>query len=87
MGWWKVGGVEVCDIWLVDCWSFMWLQHLRSYQDGYSLVTVHTRSGSIVLFYWDTRLLGSTIFSTHYPDTELISPCAILIMYSDEHQF
>ena len=37
---------------LVGCWRFTSRQHLRSYQDGYWLVTVCTHSDFIVLPYW-----------------------------------
>ena len=36
-------------------WSFMFWQHLRSYQDRYCLVTVHTYGDFIVLPNWETR--------------------------------
>ena len=85
-----------CMVWgiLFVCCRFMSKQHLRSYQDGYWLVTVRTPGDFIVLPHWDTRppdhdlLSHSVILSC----TEPTSPCTILIMSSarlrsDEYQF
>ena len=60
------------------CWSFMSLQNLRLYQDGYRLVTVHTHGDFIVLPHW-------------YPN-QSYCPCPILLMPStrlgsDKYQF
>ena len=38
--------------------KFMSWQHLRSYQDRYRLVTVHTDGDFIVLPHWESRLLA-----------------------------
>ena len=68
---------------LVRCWSFRSWQHLRSYQDGFRLVTVHT--------YGDFKVLGEirlpanmTRYPTqaHYPDTKQASHCSMLLMLS-----
>ena len=64
---------------LVGCLSFTSSQHLRSYQDLFRLVTVHD---FIVLPHWKTRLLAPWLDISHYPDTETISPCPILITLS-----
>ena len=42
---------------LICCWSFMSLQHLGSYKDGYWLVTVHTHDTFIMLPHWEIRPL------------------------------
>ena len=42
---------------MVGCRSFTSLQHLRSYQGGYQLVTVHTHGDIVVLPHWEVRLL------------------------------
>ena len=66
--------MEVVD-WLVRevllyihicCLSFMSLQYLRSYQDGYQIVTVHS-CNFIVLPHLEVRPLEQN------PDTELTS--------------
>ena len=77
------------------CWSFRSLQHLRAYQYGYQLVTVHTHGDSIVLSHWGNQATNTmTQYSnqSHYPDTELTSPCPILLMlsariWSDKYPF
>ena len=71
--------------WLVDCWSFTSLQHLRSYQDGYRLVAVCTSGYFIVLPHRKSS-------QSHYPDTKLTSPWPIQLMLSillgsDKYQF
>ena len=38
------------------CWSFMLLQHLRSYQDGCRIVTVHTHGDVTLLLNWEIML-------------------------------
>ena len=59
---------------------------IRSYQGRYRLITEHTHSNFIVLPCWLFRLsvLWSNILPTqsHYPDTELTSPCPIPLMPS-----
>ena len=57
-------------------------QHLRSYQNGYPLVTVHPHVDLTVLPHWETRppVLWPDIPLSHYPDTVLTSPCPILLM-------
>ena len=45
-------------LYMVCCWSFTSLQHLRSYQEGYQLVTVCTHGEFIVLLHWEIRLLA-----------------------------
>ena len=65
--------------------GFTSCQHLRSNQNGYRLVIVHTHSDIIVLPPLEARLLTPTLpFPTlsYIPDTELISPCPILVMLS-----
>ena len=39
----------------VSCWSLTSCQNLRSYQEGYQLVTVHTHDDFIALSHWETR--------------------------------
>ena len=46
------------DIFEYIGWSFTSLQHLRSYQDWYRLVTLHTHVNFIVLPNWETRPLA-----------------------------
>ena len=41
--------------WLVGYWSFTPWHHLRSYQDGYRLVTVYIHDDIIVLLHWETK--------------------------------
>ena len=58
-------------------------------------VTMHTYGDFIVLSHWDIRSTGTmTCYPTpyHYPDTEPITPCRILIMPnarlgSDKYEF
>ena len=52
----------------VGCWNFMFLHHLRSHQDGYRFVTVHTYVGFIVLPQWAISLSHSVTFSWHRTD-------------------
>ena len=56
--WWRISTTNLpCDdSWLFVCWSFMFWQHLKSYQEGYRLVTVCTHDNCIGLFHWETRL-------------------------------
>ena len=59
---------------------------LRSYQDGYRLVTMCIPGDFIVVPHWEIMLLAP------YPDIELTSPCPILLMLSarlgsDKYQF
>ena len=66
-------------------WSFTSRQNLRSYQDGYRLMTMRTHGDFI-----SAAPLGDQANSTmtwyptqsHYFDTEPTSPCLILIMPS-----
>ena len=44
---------------LLNCWSFMSMQHIRSYQDRYRLVTVCTHGDFIVLPHREIRQLAS----------------------------
>ena len=67
---WTVRIVGESVLWLVHCWSFTSLQHLRSYQG--TMTQYPTQA--------------------HYPDTDVISPCRILLMPStrlgsDKYQF
>ena len=78
--------------WLVS--SFISWQHLRSYQNGYWLVTVHTHGDFIVLPHWETRPSAPRLPTlSYYPVNQPISlPCVILIMQnlwlgSDKYQF
>ena len=58
-------------------------QHLKSYGDGYRLVTVHTHGDFIVLPHWETRPSASwPPTQLHYPDTKPTSLYPILIMLS-----
>ena len=41
---------------LQGCWSFTSWKHLRSHQNGYLLVTVHTHGTFIVLSQWENTL-------------------------------
>ena len=71
--------------WLVVCWMFMSWQHLRSYHDWYRLVIVYTHCDFIVvptLGYQATGTMTWYPIESHYPYTELTSPCHILIMPS-----
>ena len=76
--------------WVVGCGSFMSWQHIRSYQDEYQLVTMHS------WWLYSAAPLGHQfmvlVASSHYPDTEPTSPFPILIMLSawlgsDNYQF
>ena len=59
--WWCVVLVLVC------CWSFTSLQHLRSSQDRYWLVTVHTHCNVIVLPHWEIKpRIPWTIIPLHH---------------------
>ena len=53
---------------------------LRSYQDGYRLVTVHNHGYFIVLGDQAVGAMAQYPTQSHYPDTELTSPCPILLM-------
>ena len=53
-------------------------QELKSYQDSYRLVTVHSYVDIIILPRLDTRYPTQS----GYPDIEPTSPCHILIMLS-----
>ena len=64
--------------------STSWKQ-LRLYQYGYWFVSVHTHGDCLVLSYWTIWVVASmTQYPTqwHYPDTELTSPCPILLLPS-----
>ena len=69
---------------LVGCWSFASFQYLRSYQDGYWLVTVRTHGDFIVLAHWEIRppTRWPDIPLSHYPDSEITSICTTLLMQS-----
>ena len=76
------------------CCCFTSYQHLRSHQDGYLLMTMHTRDDFIVLPHWEARLLAPwpDIPLSHIILTDSASPCPILIMpsawlWSDKYQF
>ena len=63
-------------------WSFISLQHTRSYLDGYRHVTVHS-CDFILLPHRKTRLPApwpDNPSQTDYPDSETTSPCSILII-------
>ena len=67
-------------------WGFTFSQNLRSYQNGYRLVS----HGAITVL--PHRHHYSNLHSSHYPDSELTSPCRILLMPSarlgsDKYQF
>ena len=81
---------------LGGCWRLTSLQHPRSYQDEYRLVTGHTHDD----LYYSTAPLGDQATSImtrypmqqHYPDIVQNSPCLILSMLSsrlgsDTHPF
>ena len=70
---------------MVHYWSFMSLQHLRLYQDGYQPVAVHTHDDFIMLPHWDIRPWYHDPISysvTRYLNIEPPSPCPILLMPS-----
>ena len=51
-----LGGRRHVHCLLVSCWSFKSLKQLRSYQNWYRLVTVHTNYDDfIVLSQWELR--------------------------------
>ena len=60
--------------WYVAWWCLTSYQRLRSYQEGYQLVTLHTHGNFIVLPHWETRLAVQWHYihpsQWHYPDTE-----------------
>ena len=57
---------------------------LRSYENGYRFVTVHTLGDFIELPYWETSLSVPWYFTeSHYPNIEPTSPCPILVMPSN----
>ena len=77
------------NIRLDGCWRFASLQHRRSCQ--VLTVTVHTHDDFIVLPQLRNQMKRYPTQS-HYPDTELTSPCPILLMPttklgSDKYQF
>ena len=83
--------VDISDR-LVGYWRFRSWQYMKSHQDWSRLVTVFTHGDFIVRLYSET---ASTIIwyltQSHYPDTEHINPCPILLMpnnrlTSDTHQ-
>ena len=59
---------------------------LATFKGGYRLVTVHIHGDLIVLPHWlgDQVVSNKTGFSTqsHNPDSELTSPCTILVILS-----
>ena len=66
---------------LLDCWSFMPWQRLRSYKDGLTWDSMRLWQ------LYSAASLGDQTISwyptlAHYPDTELTSPCSIRIMPS-----
>ena len=92
----KIGGKHSTNVrsHRVSCWSYMSLQHQRSYQDGHRPVTVCIRGDVIVLPHWEIMPLAP------WPDislsciilTELISPplsyyCWLPGLKKDKSQF
>ena len=80
---WKLYSVVPLENQLSKCFT-SW-QHLRSYEDGYWLSTVRIHCKFIVLpplgnEAADTKAWCPT--QSHYPDTELTSPCHIPMMPS-----
>ena len=69
---------------LVGCWSFTSWKHLRSYQDDYWLVIIHTHGVFVMLARQKTRPPAPWRDPTksHYPDTKPTSSCPIPIMLS-----
>ena len=69
---------------LVGCWGFISWQHLRSYQDGYWLVTVSTHGAPQCCPIGKSGHQHHNLISpqSHYPETELTSPCPIILMQS-----
>ena len=74
------------------CWHFTFHQHLRSYQDGFRLVTVWRFDSAAPQE--DETTITMTVYPTQpdYPNTGLTSPCPILVMPnarlgSDKYQF
>ena len=41
---------------LVDSWSVLSWQHLRTYEDKHRLVTMRTDGDFIVLLHWETKV-------------------------------
>ena len=79
------GAIKILCSSSVGCWQFLSWPYLRSYLDGYRLVTMRTHGDFIVLSQWQTRLPApwSHYMITHssrYPDSGPISPCPILII-------
>ena len=64
----------IVDFFLIFFFSSASLQRLRSYQDGYWLLTVHTYSECIVLSHWEIRLPAP------WPDIPL---CHIILTLSE----
>ena len=61
----------------VCCDGTFW-QHLRSCQDGYRFMTVHTHDDFMVM---KTMLtIPCSIIPLSHPDTEQTSPCPIPVM-------
>ena len=52
-------GIPASLCWMVCCWSFTSRQHLKSYEDGYRLVTVCIHGDLIVLLHREIRLSAS----------------------------
>ena len=68
---------------LVGCWSFTSLQHLRSYQDRYWLVTMHTHGVAPPL---KSGTMTQYPTQSHNHDTELTSRCSIIVLPYWEYQ-
>ena len=71
--------------WLVGCWSFTSLKHIRSSQDENRLVALHTHGNFIVLPDLKNQDPGTMVqypAQSHYHDNELASSCPILLKLS-----
>ena len=55
---WTLSGSMTLWVMVVSCWSFTPCQHLRSYQDGYWLVTAKTHGNFIVLHHLKVTVLA-----------------------------
>ena len=79
---------------LIGCWRFMSLQHLKSYQVRYRLVTAHSWRfySAAPLENQAAGIMTQYPIQSHYPDTKVTSPCPILLkvsvrLESDKDQF
>ena len=66
----------------VGCWTFRSWHHLRSFQDRYWLVMVHTHGDLIVLTHWEIRPSASWPDIPLSADTEPTGPCNIIVVFS-----